>query len=60
MLPFKRGNSLKAVGLLVALAGIVFAMTLGPTLGEPKMGPEIHLPSMENVPPSGTVNLHVE
>jgi hypothetical protein len=55
MLTFKQGNALKAVGLLVALVGVVLVMMLGPTFSEPERGPDIITPSMQNVPPTDTV-----
>lgn len=61
MFTFKRGNALKATGVLVALMAMLAAMTLGPTLSEPKaQGPEINVPAMHNVPPNGSFSIELQ
>jgi hypothetical protein len=56
---FKRGNVLKAAGLLLVMGAVAAAMFLGPALRRPpELGPHMQLPAMTNVPPEGS--LHIE
>jgi hypothetical protein len=50
-----KSNTIKIVAALVVLAGVLGVLFLGPLLQDPPdPGPEVNVPSMENIPPSGT------
>jgi hypothetical protein len=55
-----RSNLFKLLAALAVLVVVLGVLFLGPWMGnEPAAGPDVRLPSMENVPPSGT-HLKVE
>ena len=50
-----KSNTIKIIGVLVVLAAVVGVLVWGPFLsGAPDPGPDVNVPSMENIPPSGT------
>lgn len=49
-----KANITKIALVFVALVALVGVLLWGPLSSEPDPGPDVRLPSMENIPPSGT------
>lgn len=49
-----KSNLTKTSLVILALFAVVAVLLWGPFTSEPDPGPDVHLPSMENIPPSGT------
>jgi hypothetical protein len=54
-----KSNVAKVSLVLLGLLAVVGVLLWGPFSSEPDPGPDVHLPSMENIPPSGT-HLRIE
>lgn len=55
---FKRGNVLKAVGLLLLMGALAAALFLGPALRRaPELGPPVRVPAMSRIPPEGSLHI---
>lgn len=62
MTNFRQGNAWKAAGVLVGLFGFLGVMALVPMAQMPTVhdGPEITLPTMQNVPVDGAFGIELE
>lgn len=55
-----KSNRIKVAAALAALVAVVLVLALGPlSSSEPDPGPEVNVPSMVNVPPSGHLQIEV-
>lgn len=55
-----KSNLIKVSAVLLVLVAVVLVLVLGPlSSGEPDPGPDVNVPSMENIPPSGHLRVEV-
>jgi hypothetical protein len=55
-----KSNMIKVAAVLAVLVAVVLVLVLGPlSSGEPDPGPDVNLPSMQNIPPSGHLTVEV-
>ena len=55
-----KSNLIKISAALLVLVAVLLVLMLGPVLsGDPDPGPSVNVPSMENIPPSGHLQIEV-